>query len=176
MINAFLIFSIIALTLASSFISLSHIALFSLPSSLIAHYRKSDDKSKKLISNLLSHPHHLLITLIFCDIGVNIGIQNFAAVLFQNHSSWIPKVCFPLVLTLILGEILPKAVAMPYNTRISKKIAPWIRIIKKICDPFLNWLTTGISAALNFFLPSKSSEHISHKQLKEDLQSCKKYG
>ncbi|MEG0037320.1 MAG: hemolysin family protein, partial [Victivallaceae bacterium] len=32
------------------------------------------------------------------------------------------------------------------------------------------------SAALNFFLPSKSSEHISPKELKEVLQSCKNYG
>ncbi|EPP32318.1 hypothetical protein CP8484711_0928, partial [Chlamydia psittaci 84-8471/1] len=60
MIPTALILLIIFFTLCSGFISLSQIALFSLPTSLISHYKRSRYKNQQLVASLLSHPHHLL--------------------------------------------------------------------------------------------------------------------
>ncbi|EPP37487.1 transporter associated domain protein [Chlamydia psittaci 10_743_SC13] len=171
-----LIFFIIFFTLCSGFISLSQIALFSLPTSLISHYKRSKCKKQQLVSSLLSHPHYLLITLIFLDIGLNIGIQNCVANLVGDQASWLLIVGIPLGLTLFLGEILPKAVALPYNTQIASFVAPLILIFTKLFRPLLHWAIGGINNVVQLILSTKKNDIIQPQQLKEVLQSCKDFG
>ncbi|EPP35627.1 transporter associated domain protein [Chlamydia ibidis] len=176
MISTILTFLIILFTLCSGFISLSQIALFSLPTSLISHYKRSKYKKQQLVASLLSHPHHLLITLIFCDIGLNIGIQNCVAILVGDNASWLLTVGFPLALTLILCEILPKAVALPYNAQISGSVAPVILIFTKILRPLLDWAISGINYIVQKLLANQQVDIIQPQELKEVLQSCKDFG
>ncbi|EPP38342.1 hemolysin family protein [Chlamydia avium] len=176
MMSTVLIFFIIFFTLCSGFISLSQIALFSLPTSLISHYKRSKCKKQQLVSSLLSHPHYLLITLIFLDIGLNIGIQNCVANLVGDQASWLLIVGIPLGLTLFLGEILPKAVALPYNTQIASFVAPLILIFTKLFRPLLHWAIGGINNVVQLILSTKKNDIIQPQQLKEVLQSCKDFG
>ncbi|ANH79126.1 hemolysin family protein [Candidatus Chlamydia sanziniae] len=170
------IFLVICFTLCSGFISLSQIALFSLPTSLISHYKRSRSKKQQQVASLLSHPHHLLITLIFCDIGLNIGIQNCMAILVGDTASWWFTVGIPLAITLILGEILPKAVALPYNTQIARSVAPTIRFFTKILKPMLYWGISGINRLVQWILSKEQVNLIQPQELKEVLQSCKDFG
>ncbi|WP_375793305.1 hemolysin family protein [Chlamydia sp. 12-01] len=176
MISTILILLIICFTLCSGFISLSQIALFSLPTSLISHYKRSRYKKQQLVASLLSHPHHLLITLIFLDIGLNIGIQNCVAILVGDKASWLLIVGFPLALTLILCEILPKAVALPFNTQIASFVAPLILVFTKVLRPLLYWAISGINYIVQWILSSQKLDIIQPQELKEVLQSCKDFG
>lgn len=163
-------------TLLSGFVSLSQIALFSLPTSLISHYKRAPFRRQQLVSSLLSHPHHLLITLIFIDIGLNIGIQNCFAILAGDNASWFLIVGLPLLLTLVLGEILPKALALPYNTQIACFVAPLISVLTRVLRPLLQWAISGISYLTQFVLSSHKTDIIQPQELKEVLQSCKDFG
>ncbi|SGA27596.1 membrane transport protein [Chlamydia abortus] len=176
MIPTALILLIIFFTLCSGFVSLSQIALFSLPTSLISHYKRSRYKNQQLVASLLSHPHHLLITLIFLDIGLNIGIQNCVAILVGDQASWLLIVGFPLALTLVLCEILPKAVALPYNTQIAYFVAPLILVFTKVLRPLLYWAISGINYVVQWILSSQKMDIIQPQELKEVLQSCKDFG
>lgn len=175
MISIVLILLIVFFVLCSSFISLSQIALFSLPTSLISHYKRSDH-NKKQVALLLSHPHHLLITLIFLDIGFNIGIQNCVAMLFGDNASSLLTVGIPLAVTLIICEILPKAVALPFNIRISLFVAPIISIFTKLFKPLLNWAISTINYFVQKLLHGQISDLIRPQELKEVLQSCQDFG
>ncbi|WP_213357813.1 hemolysin family protein [Chlamydiifrater phoenicopteri] len=176
MMHLLLVGLLIGFTLCSSFFSLSQIALFSLPSSLISHYKRSPSKPLKAIASLLSHPHHLLITLIFCDIFVNIAIQNCTAIIFKDYESRLINVGVPLMITLIIGEILPKAIALPYNVSISKAITPIINFIRLLLHPILDWMIVGVNRVVQILVSSKPSDSVNPKELKEVLQSCKDFG
>lgn len=176
MISTLFIFLTILFVCCSAFISLSQIALFSLPTSLISHYKRSHSKRQRRVAALLSHPHHLLITLIFCDIGVNIGIQNCIATAVGENASILWTIILPLTLTLILGEILPKAVALPYNTQLSCLVAPLVLVFTKAISPMLHWAIAGINYLVQKILSRSESDIIQPQELKEVLKSCKDFG
>lgn len=176
MISTTLVCAILFFVFCSSFISLAQIALFSLPSSLISHYKRSKHKQHRVVAALLSHPHHLLITLIFLDIGFNIGIQNCFAILVGDTSSSLLTVGLPLVITLILCEILPKTIALPFNTQISSFVAPIITTFTKLFKPLLHWAILTINYLVQKILRNKTSDMIQLQELKEVLQSCKDFG
>lgn len=176
--NTLILLSLLILfTLGSGFFSLSQISLFSLSSSELKLYQFDRDRRKQLIASLLSRPRDLLVTLLFCDIGANILIQNTSANLFGEFSTWFLKVGVPLLITLILGEILPKTIALPFNSPIAYRIAPTISLLQKILGPIryiITWITTHISHILFFFL--RKEKEISKEELKVLLKSSESYG
>lgn len=175
--EAFFIISLIFLTYWSGFFSGSEIALFSLSTTKVRTYRASSDYRKSLIAELLSKPRDLLVTIFMMNTLVNILLQNVASNMFGSDSSWLLKVGFPLVVTLIFGEVIPKYVAMQKNVEISKRIAPTINFLTKILKPIREWtvnITTPISRILFFFL--KKEENISKDELYHVLQSSRETG
>ncbi len=173
----FLVTLLVLFTLASGFFSLAFIAIFSLSSSEIKSYSTDPDKRKRQILSLLSKPRDLLVTLLFYDIAANILIQNVAAKIFGDSSFWLLTVGVPLVLTLILGEILPKTMALPFNTQIAYRIAPALHFLHRMLGPIrtlITQLTTHLANILFFFL--KKEEEISNEELRVLLRSSESYG
>jgi putative hemolysin len=172
-----LILFLILFTVASGFFSLAFIAIFSLPLPEVKAYAKDPDKRKQQIASLLSKPRDLLVTLLFYDIAANILIQNTAAKIFGDYSPWLLKVGVPLVLTLILGEILPKTIALPFNAAIARKVAPALEFLHRLLGPvrtLITQVTTHLANVLFFFL--KKEEDISNKELRVLLRSSENYG
>ena len=172
-----MIFLLIFFTLASGFFSLSQIALFSLPPSTPRLYKDDPDKRKRLIARLLTKPRELLVTLLMCDIGSNILVQNVAANLFGAYSGWLLKVGVPLVITLLLGEIIPKTIALPSNTRIAPLIATPVDQLRRILSPIrvvLSAITAYLSRVLFFFL--KPEQDISIEELHHVLKRSEYHG
>ncbi len=168
---------LILFTLGSGFFSLSQISLFSLSSTELKLYKQSHDKRKLKVAELLSRPRDLLVTLLFCDIGANILIQNISAGLFGEYSSWLLKVGFPLVITLLLGEIIPKTLALSYNRTIAPHVVRSISFLQKLLGPLLRamtYITTHISHILFFFL--KKEQEISKDELYHVLKSSEDTG
>ncbi len=130
-----------------------------------------------MIAGLLERPRELLVTILMLNIIVNIMIQNTVSSLFDPTAGWGWKVGFPLAITLIFGEILPKSLALPNNTRIAYKAAPWVgwaaRVLKPIREP-LTRATGWISRALFFFL--KEEKEISADELRHVLKTSEETG
>lgn len=163
-----LVSSLIILTFLSGFFSGSEIALFSLPSHTLQSYTAGSDKRKKLIAHLLTHPRDLLVTIFLLNTVVNILLQNVASSLFGTSAGWTLKVGVPLIITLILGEIVPKLLALQHSAKWSYVVAPIIDTLQHLGEPIrksLSSLTTYLSRGMFFFLkedPVISRDEIQH--------------
>jgi putative hemolysin len=177
MYQAGLVFFLVFFTFVSGFLSLAFIAIFSLSTAEVKLYAQDPDPRKRQIHRLLCKPRDLLVTLLFYDITANILIQNTAAKLFGQFASWYLTVGVPLALTLILGEMLPKTLALPFNTRIAHRVVPTIYWLHKLLGPVRRWLTdlTSYLASILFFFLKKDKE-ISHEELSILLHDSQSYG
>jgi putative hemolysin len=175
--HVLLIFLLILLIFLSGFFSGSETALFSLPATKRQLYAQSVDPTEQKIAALLSHPEELLVTVFMLNTFVNIFLQSVASTLFGKTSSWLFKVGVPLILTLILGEILPKTISLIKNEQVAKKTAPLLdffhRHLKSVRQ-FVAKLTYPISRMMFFFL--KPQKEISLQELQHTLNTSEKEG
>jgi len=172
-----LILLLIILTLASGFFSGSEIALFSLSSAQVHNYKTHKDQRRRLIAHLLAHPRDLLITIYIFNTFVNILLQNAASTLFGALASWTLKVGVPLVIVLLLGEIIPKYIALQNNAGVSYFVSPIIAFFQDYCGPirkFFTLITMPLSRLMFFFL--KEEKLISRDELQHVLQESEERG
>ncbi|GAB4236451.1 MAG: hemolysin family protein [Chlamydiales bacterium] len=165
------------LTFWSGFFSGSEIALFSLPSIKIKSYATHRDPRKNLIAQLVLRPRDLLVTIFMLNTLVNILLQNVASAMFGPSTSWIFRIGVPLFITLILGEIIPKYIALQQNVKLSYIVAPLINYFTRLLKPIRELtisITEPISRALFFYL--KKDETISKEELQHALEESKKTG
>ncbi|MBF5051142.1 Uncharacterized protein CLAVI_000778 [Candidatus Clavichlamydia salmonicola] len=172
-----LIFFLLFLVSSSIFCSLVQISFFSLRSSQISIYKFHADPKKNHIARLMQHPQKFLVTLLFCDILANVLIQNTIASLSFFQGRWWAAIIAPLLITLVIGEVLPKALALPFNEKIAYQTVPYITKIHKTLSPFLNWmviLTEKLTHICSFFL--KKEEIILTEELKTVIPECSAKG
>lgn len=161
----------------SALMSASETALFSLSSFTIKSYSTDLDNRKKLISHLLSKPRDLLVTILILNILANVLIQNTVSSIFGSYASWLLKVGVPLLLTLFLGEIIPKSIAITNNKAISYRVSPFIAIVEKVLGPIrevMTAITSLISRFIFFFL--KKEDPLSTDELYHIIDTSKKTG
>jgi len=152
-------------------------ALFSLSSLQLKSYRNDPDKRKKLIAGLLSQPRDLLITMIILIIIMSILVQNTISSMVGEHAGWGISVGIPLALNLILGEVIPKSLALPNNARIAYKVAPLLVFMQKLLYPIrwvLSHITNFVIRIFFFFLTKE--EDISTDELQHVLKASKEHG
>lgn len=150
--------AIIILTFLSGYFSGSETALFSLSPLKIKTYKDDPDPRKQLIANLLKTPRDLLVTVFIMNTLVNILLQNVSSSLFGASAGWDLKVGVPLLLTLFLGEIIPKNFCMEHNVKVSHAVIRSInffhRALKSVRKITIA-VTLPISRMLFFFLKKK---------------------
>lgn len=177
MTEAIYLILIAGLTYWSAFFSSSEIALFSLSSATVRAYESSSDSRQRLIVKLLKNPRSLLVTIYIMNTLVNILLQNVTSSMFGSASSFMLRVGVPLLITLFLGEIIPKYVAMQYNTVLSMRVAKTMDLISRWIRPIREWtvkVTTPISRVMFFFL--KTDPPMTKEEIKHVLDSCKTSG
>lgn len=166
------------LTFSSAFFSASEVALFSLPSHTVRAYAKETDSRKLLVYKLLSRSRDLLVTIFILNTIVNILLQNSISSLAGPTAGWLLKVGVPLLLTLILGEVFPKLIAMRNNKTLSLLVAPWIDFFQTLTAPlrtFFIRVTTPLSRILFFFLKEEQTtsrdelDHMIHESFKQGI-------
>lgn len=163
--------------LCLAFVSASEVALFSISSLKLKTYRHSEDKRLRLVSEILSQPRDLLITLIILNVVLSILIQNIVSALFGEFSGWLLSVGVPLVLILIFGEVIPKSIALVRSEEIAPLAAGPISIIKKILLPVsrsMVFATNALSRIIFFFL--KKEREISNDELQHTLRTSRLTG
>lgn len=163
--------------LVSACLSASETALFSLPRPTIKLYQKSSDPRLLEIERLVRQPRDLLVTLLILNVTANLFVQNIVSSLFAGGASWLYKVGVPLALTLIFGEILPKSIALPLNTKVAKKGARIIGVLfgflRPVRRPIIQ-ITNWISRTVFFFLSEE--EEVSAEALEHMLKEAGERG
>ncbi len=175
--TALLILSLFVFVFLSGFFSASETALFSLSSLKLKLLKQDKDPQKRLVATLLASPRDLLVTIIMLNITVNILIQNVAASIFGGLSGWVLNVGVPLALTLILGEVIPKAIGLVNNEQISYKVASFFQKSQRVLFPFRKafvGIANVTSRCLFFFL--KNEQEISTDELQHALKTSKQFG
>lgn len=171
------LFAVCLLTYWSAWISASETALFSLPETKIKAYRHDENPKKQLIATLLNKSRDLLVTIFMINTFLNIVLQNVASSFFGADASWTLKVGVPLVLTLVLGEIIPKYYGMQNNLSFSLRVAEPLDFIHRLLRPIrvaIVKVTTPISRALFFFL--KKEESLSRSELEHLVKASEAQG
>ncbi len=171
-----LIALLVILIFFSGFSSASETSLFSLSSLKVKAYKTDPDPRKKLVATLLASPRDLLVTIIMINVAVNILIQNVSSSLF-GESNWALNVAVPLMLTLVLGEVVPKSIGLVNNMKIAYRVAPVIRFLEWLLSPIRKALvsvTNVVSRILFFFL--RKEEEISIDELQHALRTSRQYG
>ena len=124
----------------------------------------------------MSRPKDVLVSLLLCNILINILIQNSFANLFEE-SSWIYKVIIPLLLVLIFGEILPKSMGLKLNFLIAPSASVFLDFLMRILKPVLfplTKITEIVSRFLFFFL--KKEKEISFSEIRHILEVTENSG
>lgn len=134
----FLLFSCVA---AAALFALIQVAFFSLTPVDLKVTTHASSRRKRQIKRLLDQPRDLLVTVLFCEVSAAIILQNSVARLFGDGSSWWITVGVPIVLTLFLGEILPKSLALPYRAVIASYTAPFMLTLRQLLSPLCRPIT-----------------------------------
>lgn len=172
-----MIFLLVFLICLSAFLSGSETALFSLSPLTVKSYRNASDSCLQLIGRMMERPREILVTILILNIFANILIQNTVSTIFDAYQSWTLKIGVPLVLTLIFGELLPKALALPNHAQIAYRIAPWINGAARILGPIRDPLTKATSWISRFlFLFFREEKEISADELRHVLKTSEERG
>lgn len=171
------IFALALLTFLSGYFSASETALFSLSSMRIKAYRDDSNPRRRLIAQLVLQPRDLLVTVFMLNTLINILIQNVSSNMGGPSGSWEFKVVLPLVLTLLLGEVIPKYIGLQNNVSLSYFVAPTIDFLQRILQPVRRLViavTTPISRGMFFFL--KKEESLTREELTHVLEASEALG
>ena len=161
----------------SALCSASETSFFSLSLIRIKSFAKSSHPYRRKIAFLLSKPQELIVTLLILNISANLLLQNVVSSTFSDQSSWWIIVGLPLALSLIFGEILPKAFAFEHNEKIAQRSIRIIHFFFYLLAPlrfFLTQITDRLSCFFFSFLQPRSE--ISRKQWNQVLNHSKFLG
>lgn len=169
----FLVLSVGSLAIISG----AETAFFSLSSTQVKVFKRSQDLRKRQIARLLDNSKELLVTLIILIVLFSLIIQNLISALFGTKGGWLLNVGVPLGVNLILGELIPKSLALLSNVKVSYKTVYLLSWLQKVFYPVrkvLSYLTSLIMPILFFFL--RKEKEISIDELQHALRESKDRG
>jgi putative hemolysin len=174
------LFLIFILVLINAFFSATEIAVISLNKTKINYMANEGNKKAKLLVRLLDEPNKFLATIqvgitfagflasasaaVSISAHVSIFIKKINIAFVANASNEIALIVVTIALsfvTLVLGELLPKRIALQNSERISLFAARPILIISKIMLPFVKILTVSTNLfgrVLNLDIDSNEEE------------------
>ncbi|MFZ5451882.1 MAG: hemolysin family protein [Thermodesulfobacteriota bacterium] len=110
----------------------------------------------ELVESLLEQSQRLLITLLLgvevVTILASVLATSLALSLWGDKGKWVALLAMSPII-LLLGEIIPKSVALTYPARFAPLVAPFVRVVMIVFTPFrvvLLQISRGILATLGF--------------------------
>jgi len=185
---------IFILTLLNGFFALSEIALVSVKKSRIEHLAAQGNSKAKLVLQLLENPENFLssvqvgITLIGIISGAYGGVtltddmEYFLSsyTFLQNYHHIISLVTVIGSITyfsIVIGELVPKTIAMNNAESIALFCVPIIKQFTRITYPFVKLLSVSTNLILRVFgIKENESEKISEDELRFMLKNARKQG
>ena len=144
----------------SAFFSATETAFFSLTREEVERFGKSNSKSERLVQTLLKTPKNLLTTILLGNMLANIGfycasygIAQKMAVDSPYGGIWVAgTVCvFSLLTIIIMGEVIPKNIAVKIPDQYSRWAAIPIYLFDRIFWPIRVILTSIINSISKVF-------------------------
>ena len=185
---------IFILTLLNGFFALSEIALVSVKKNRIEHLAAQGSKRAKSILTLLENPENFLssvqvgITLIGIVSGAYGGAaltDDMVAILsgFTFLGAYVHTVSLVIVIggityfTIVVGELVPKTIAMNNAENIALFTVPIIRVFTLTTYPFVKLLSGSTKLILRIFgIKENEEEKVSEEELRFILKTAGKQG
>jgi len=185
---------IFLLTLLNGFFALSEIALVSVKKSRIDHLLSLGNKNALEVKKLLENPENFLssvqvgITLIGIVSGAYGGAtlaKDFEAYLnsFGIFQTYVPVVSYVLVIggityfTIVIGELVPKTIAMNNSESIALFTVPIIKYFTIATYPFVKLLSASTGLILSLLrVKENPEEKITEDELRYLLKSARVQG
>ncbi|MEG1835174.1 MAG: hemolysin family protein [Oscillospiraceae bacterium] len=183
------IFFLLVLILINAFFAMSEIAIISLNDNKIDKMAEEGDKKAKQILRLTKNSSNFLSTI---QIGVTLAgfltsataAQSFAVMLTNAISktsivtviplgviSAVSTVLITLIMSyfsLVLGELVPKKIAMQKYEKISFAVVPILSFVNKIMLPFVKVLSFSTNAVVRIFGidPNADEEIVTEEEIR----------
>lgn len=185
---------IFILTLLNGFFALSEIALVSVKKNRIEHLAAQGSSNAKMVLKLLDNPENFLSSV---QVGITlIGIVSGAyggAALTDDMVGFLSQFGFlgeslhtvSLIIviggityfTIVVGELVPKTIAMNNSEPIALFCVPIIRIFTMITFPFVKLLSVSTNLILKIFgVKENDAEKVSEEELRFMLKTAGKQG
>jgi putative hemolysin len=144
------------LLLFNIFFAISETSLFALKPLDRLRLKQESPSRGKMVEELLSQSHRLLITIIlgveFVTILASIVGTSLAITWWGDQGKWLALVVISPSL-LLFGEIIPKSLALTFPTRLAPRVAPCVRWAITLFTPLrviLVQLSRGVLVTLGF--------------------------
>jgi putative hemolysin len=188
---------LLVLIILNAFFAASEIALISLNDNKIKLLADSGDKKAKMLQNLLSEPSRFLATI---QIGITLAgflASAFAAGSFSGRLAEtllqlglpLPRsmletlsvVVITLILsyfTLVLGELVPKRLALQKAEAIAYFAVGPLTILSKITSPFVKFLTFSMNIIVRLFGvdPNAEDDNVTEEEIRMMVDVGKERG
>jgi putative hemolysin len=188
---------LLVLIIINAFFAASEIALISLNDNKIKLLAESGDKKAKMLQNLLSEPSRFLATI---QIGITLAgflASAFAAGSFSGRLAeylfglgvpiskdlleTISVVVITLILsyfTLVLGELVPKRLALQKAEAIAYFSVMPLTILSKLTYPFVKLLTLSMNVIVRLFGvdPNAENENVTEEEIRMMIDVGKEKG
>jgi len=124
----------------SLFISGSETALFALTARQLRAFAKSDSALKRRAHLLMRHPQRVLMTVLLANTALNVGIfaVSFAGAARSENAGPVTAAIsgvIALILVLLCGEVIPKAIALAHAAAVAPFAAPVIHVLQVVTTP-----------------------------------------
>ncbi len=144
---------LVVLLLLSAFFSGSEAALFSLSRSDIRALSESSPGGR-LVARLLAQPRALLVTVLVCNLTVNVFASSFATALslrvFGPSGLFIAFAAMSIII-MVVTEVVPKVVGLHWSQRISPALAYPVAFFHALVLPVrvpLAWISESVARPL----------------------------
>jgi CBS domain containing-hemolysin-like protein len=178
----FQILLLLILLLTSAFFSGAETALFALSRHELQRLRQDKRTSRRLVADLMRHPRRLLLTLMIGNVSINMFIFAASISLSQSlagrRTALVPVIglASPLLVTL-LGDILPKGVAILLRVPLAVRLAPAVRLAQIVLTPFRIVLAGVLVEPLTRLLVGtrKPDEYVTVEELRELVEMSERH-
>ncbi len=181
------LFVLVLLVFLNAFFAASEIALISLNDNKVKMMAEAGDKKAQMLHNLLGEPSRFLATI---QIGITLAgflASAFAAESFAGRLAYflydvgvplseqllesISVILITLILsyfTLVLGELVPKRIAMQKAEPISMIVVRPLTILSKVTSPFVKLLTFSTNSLVKLFGvdPHANDEEVTEEEIR----------
>ena len=127
----------LALLAASALCSASETALFSLTHADRQLLANRSPNAARIIERLLASPSSLLVTILLMNVVVNTIMFVLASVLGTRYSGAVAVIIgtTTLLSTILLGEVIPKTLAVAHRMFFARLLAPIVLVADRILAP-----------------------------------------
>ncbi|MCB9454465.1 MAG: HlyC/CorC family transporter [Anaerolineaceae bacterium] len=166
---------IVLLTLLNGVLAMSELAIVSARPARLQPYREKGDKRVQIVLDLMESPNQFLSTI---QLGITlIGILAGAvggATFAHTIAGWLNRIPllaptsealgFAIVvlmttyLSVVIGELVPKRLALHNPERAALLVAPWMRWLSRLGTPVVNLLSISTDAILALLRLRAASE------------------